>query len=106
MHYYPRMLTTREIYSHKFVHEKVFFFVGYITNAFKTGPEANIYIWLRFLGNKITCFPRDQSLSVYYFNPFTPEPTVKPPVRIRVKVKVNFDILCVQGEEIFQPKPK
>ena len=45
MHYYPRMLTTREINSHKFVHEKVFFFVGYITNHFKTGPEGNIYFF-------------------------------------------------------------
>ena len=45
MHYYPRMLTTREIYSHKFVHEKVFFFVGYITNHFKAGPKGNIYFF-------------------------------------------------------------
>ena len=34
-------LTARKIYFHKFVHEKMFFFVRYITNHLKTGPSGN-----------------------------------------------------------------
>ena len=37
---------------------KRFFFVGYITNHLKNGPSGR--------GNKINCFPRDQSLTVHY----------------------------------------
>ena len=40
-HCYPRMLTARKIYFHKFEHEKMFSFVRYISNHLKTGPSSN-----------------------------------------------------------------
>ena len=52
MHCYQPMLTAREIYFYKFVLEKVFF-VSYITNNLKTGPD----------GNYEFCFPWDRSVS-------------------------------------------
>ena len=50
-----------------------FFFMCYITNLLITGPSGNSSLCfprlrlgetLRFSGNKMNCFPRDQSLSV------------------------------------------
>ena len=54
-HCYSRMLTDHRRYSEVYWISSFKIF-SYITNHLKSGPS----------GNKINCFPQDQSLSVYY----------------------------------------
>ena len=62
-------------------------------------PEAEPRETLRFSGNKINCFPRDQSLSVYCRLIFETRPACwqgqqcgKRPVRRRERNIVNFKL--------------
>ena len=69
VHCYPRMLSARKIYFHKFVHKKVFL-RGLYNRSLKDWSLRKQFIFPLESqcpqGNKTNCLPRDHSLSVYY----------------------------------------